>query len=562
MKKQWLPCLLLLLLCAQCFSITVVNSFDGRDVVSGIYYAAVKNDTIIFATPSSTAQSIYAQVGSNQNVLLIQSTTTPVIAGLADGLTSQGDTVQTIQSDDPMQTNMNLAALSGASKFVIVDPVYGYNTVSALAYAKLNGMYLLFVDQSNADLVASFMKNQSVVSVLIYGYVDQAVINSLNSQGLPYTQINNGDKFADNMQLDDMYFAMNPSKKQIILSDGNAFDSTMAAGDDPVLLISPVVPDSVYQYLENKVSTGQISAAMLVDQSYAQTAYNLKTSINKDLGSDKLSVFVKFGQSTGSGGLGQVELFPLPGPTLGLDIDAVQYDTRGQELEVTYNNTGNALEYVKSSIMVYADGAYTATVGDQQPIPIEAGQVFGVSYPVTITSGAVTANITTYFGSSKLSFENGIQTMRDAGDVQFNDTSLLGITGFDKDQATDDLFVTYTNTGNVTEYFTASATIVSNGTSTIINDDNTYTLPPAQGKMVKFPGIATDGVNITASAEYGARQAFLDKTVQKEYVPGQAAAGATGIDPVLLGGAFIILVIIVALYLFFRKGKETKEKKN
>jgi hypothetical protein len=152
--------------------------------------------------------------------------------------------------------------------------------------------------------------------------------------------------------------------------------------------------------------------------------------------------------------------------------------------------------------------------------------------------------------------------MRDAGDVQFNDTSLLGITGFDKDQATDDLFVTYTNTGNVTEYFTASATIVSNGTSTIINDDNTYTLPPAQGKMVKFPGIATDGVNITASAEYGARQAFLDKTVQKEYVPGQAAAGATGIDPVLLGGAFIILVIIVALYLFFRKGKETKEKKN
>jgi hypothetical protein len=540
----------------------VVNSFDGRDVVSGIYYAAVKNDTIIFATPSSTAQSIYAQVGSNQNVLLIQSTTTPVIAGLADGLTSQGDTVQTIQSDDPMQTNMNLAALSGASKFVIVDPVYGYNTVSALAYAKLNGMYLLFVDQSNADLVASFMKNQSVVSVLIYGYVDQAVINSLNSQGLPYTQINNGDKFADNMQLDDMYFAMNPSKKQIILSDGNAFDSTMAAGDDPVLLISPVVPDSVYQYLENKVSTGQISAAMLVDQSYAQTAYNLKTSINKDLGSDKLSVFVKFGQSTGSGGLGQVELFPLPGPTLGLDIDAVQYDTRGQELEVTYNNTGNALEYVKSSIMVYADGAYTATVGDQQPIPIEAGQVFGVSYPVTITSGAVTANITTYFGSSKLSFENGIQTMRDAGDVQFNDTSLLGITGFDKDQATDDLFVTYTNTGNVTEYFTASATIVSNGTSTIINDDNTYTLPPAQGKMVKFPGIATDGVNITASAEYGARQAFLDKTVQKEYVPGQAAAGATGIDPVLLGGAFIILVIIVALYLFFRKGKETKEKKN
>ncbi len=560
MKKLFLACLLVLL-CAQCFSITVVNSFDGRDLVSGIYYAAIKNDTIIFATPASTAQSIYAQVGGNQNVLLVQSTTTPIVAGLANGLTSQGDTVQTIQSGDPMQTNMNLAALSGARKFVIVDPVYGYNTVSALAYAKLNGMYLLFVDQSDSDSAASFMKNQSANGVLIYGYVDQAVINSLNSQGLTYTQINNGDKFADNMQLDDMYFAMNPSKNQIILSDGNAFDSTIAAGDDPVLLISPVVPTSVYQYLEKKVSGGQISAAMLVDQSYAQTAYNLKTSINKDLGSDKLSVFVKFGQTTGSGGMGQVELFPLPGPTLGLDIDAVQYDTQSQELEVTYNNTGNALEYVKSSIMVYADGAYTATVGDQQPFPVEAGQVFGVAYPVTIQSGKVTANITTYFGSSKLSFENGIQTMRDAGNVQFNDTSQLGISGFNKDQVTDDLYVTFTNTGDVTDYFTASATIVANGTSTTINDGNTYTLAPAQGKMVKFPGIATDGVNITASADYGARQAFLDKTVQKEYVPEAAAAAAAGIDPVLVGSVFIILVILVALYLFFNKSKETKEKK-
>ena len=301
-----------LLVCTSSFAMTVVNSLDGRDLVSGIYYSAVTNDTIVFATPASTAQDLYGEIGIGQKITLIQSTTNPVIVGLAAGLTDAGNTVQAIQSDDPMATNLELANMSGTHKFVVVDPVYGYNTVSVLPYAKLNGMYLIFMNTDNAKTAATLMKAQGATDILIYGYVDQTVKDAITTAGLTYREINNGDKFDDNIQIDKLYFAQEPSKHQVILSDGNAFDSTMAAGDDPVLLISQIVPDTVYQYIKGEVANGQVIAAMLVDQSYAQTAYNLKTSINNDLGKKVLSIFVKFGESiTSAGGqMNQVEAVP------------------------------------------------------------------------------------------------------------------------------------------------------------------------------------------------------------------------------------------------------------
>jgi archaellum component FlaF (FlaF/FlaG flagellin family) len=328
----------------------------------------------------------------------------------------------------------------------------------------------------------------------------------------------------------------------------------MAAGDDPIVLISPVVPTSVYQNLENEVKKGQVNAAMLVDQSYAQTAYNLKTSINTDLGKKSLSVFVKFGESaTASGGqMNQVELFPLPGPSLGLSIDAIEYNTVKQDIEVTYSNTGNALEYVQPSMQVLVDGSPVGTVGDEQPFTVQKGQKVGRGYPIKIDQGNVSAKITAYFGSSKKSFENGIQVMMNAGRVQFIDSSSLNITSFNRDKSTDDLFVTFTNTGNVSEYFKAGASVEMNGSSTTINDDNTYQLAPGEGRMVKFPGVAKIGSNITASAQYGARAAFLDKSVQGQYAAQEAPAD------LLMPIVVIVLVILAVAAAFFFMGKKNE----
>ena len=531
----------------------VVNSQDGRDLVSATYYAINTGDRIIFVPPIYNEPVIYGKVGWNGDVLLVQSASAPIMTGMADTLRNRGNTVEVITSSEPYETNRLLAERSGARKFILVDPVYGYNTVAAVAYAKQNGMYLLFADSGQKDAVVNFLKGKNPQGILLYGYMDAEVKDALDANSLAYREINTGDKFDDNMRMLDLYFQQNPSKKQVILSDGNAFEDTITAGDDPLLMISPVVPPSVYNYLKEKASSGRISVGLVVDSEYAQTTYNLKESINRELGEEKLHVLVKFGQSVPSAGsnLFDVDLFPVRGPILGLEIAGAAYNTQTGELEITYRNTGNAVEYVKSRIVVYAGGK-AATVGDEEPFSIIRGQTLGKGYPVKIEEGAIVANITSMFGSSRKSMENGIAALLDAGRVQFVDRSLLEITSFTKDG--DDLFVTYSNAGNSSLYFRADAKVNASGRLINMEDDRVYSIAQGEAKMVKFPGALKGSTGVVAGAYYGAREAFMDKRIEQAYVPEPAFA----MDTTLILGLLVLLLLIVAVYLAFFRGKGKK----
>jgi hypothetical protein len=219
---------------------------------------------------------------------------------------------------------------------------------------------------------------------------------------------------------------------------------------------------------------------------------------------------------------------------------------------VTYENTGDAPEYVKPSIVVFSNLQNIGTVGDEQPFIIEKGRKLGRSYPLRIDSGDVSANITAFYGLSKKSFENGIQTMLSAGRVQFTDSSLLDIKDFNRDKETNDLFVSFANTGNVTAYFKSSAAFDMNGTATTIKDDNTYKLAPGEGRMVKFPGIAKSSTKILVLAEYGAREAFLGKNVQKTFSPSRETGQ---IDIALVIGLALTIIAVVALFMWNMKKK-------
>ena len=131
-----------------------------------------------------------------------------------------------------------------------------------------------------------------------------------------------------------------------------------------------------------------------------------------------------------------VNFFPLPGPVLGLEIEGAEYNTMSGELEITYENTGNALEYVKSQILVYVDGSYAGTVGDEEPFSVGREEKVGIGYPIDVESGDITVNITSYYGSSKKSTEYGIRVIMDAGRVEFTDESAVEITDFTEDTET------------------------------------------------------------------------------------------------------------------------------
>ncbi len=548
--------LLLLLAVSLCFSATVViNSQDGRDVVSGVYYAALKGDRAVFVPPSYSESVTYGKIGWNGEVLLIQSSSNPLITGMANELRNKGNTVEIFSSEEPYAANRLLAEKARATKFILVDPVYGYNTVSALPYAKLNGMYLIFADKGMKNEVISFLRGRGATDILIYGYMDGEIKDALDANGLPYREINTGDKFDDNMELVDRYFSENPSKKQALFSDGNAFEDTIAAGDDPVILISPVIPASVYNFIREKASSGQLKVGMVVDREYAQTAYDLKKSVNSELGQDALHVLVKFGQSVPSAGSGlfDVDLFPVRGPILGLAIRGAQYNTATGQIEITYENTGNALEYVSSRMVVFVDGRQVQTIGDEEPFQVGRGQQLGRGYPISIESGQIALNMTAMYGSSKKSTENGIVVFLDAGRLEYTDRSSLEVSGFTEEQESGDLLVTYYNPGEVASYFRADAAINASGRITRIEDDRLYELSAGEAKIVKFPGVMKDAAGAVAGANYGSRAAFLEKRVEGQYVPAPKSAFDMNLILILL---VALLVAVVGYLLWEKKGKK------
>ena len=558
---KWL--VLALLLLSVGFSTVVVNSLDGRDVVSGVYYAGVIGDKVVFVPPNYDLKIVYAKIGENGNVFLIQSSENPVIVGLQEGLENRGNKVEKYASVEPYAANLELAGKSGAKKFVLVDPVYGYNAVSVLAYAKDNGMYLLFVDKTNMGPVVQFLKGKSPQDILAYGYLDQEVKGALSDNGLTYREINTGDKFEDNLQVAELYMRQNPGKLQAILCDGNAFEDTITAGDDPVLLISQIVPQGTYDFIRQKVSEGKLKVGLVVDKDYAQTAYNLKESINGEVGSDAFSVMVKIGQGAGGGGnLSEVDFFPLRGPSIGLEIQKAEYNTVTKELEITYKDTGNAMEYVKSTAVVLVDGAQAGTVGDEIAFPVGRGELVGKKYPLNVESGEIFVNITSFYGSSSKSLERGIQVALPAGRVEFTDTSALNVSAFAEDKATGDLVVTFRDVGSSKVYFKADAVVYEGNASTKIKDDTVYSLSPNEGQAVKFPGIMKQGGRVVAGANYGSREAFLDKRAEGTYTKQpETAAAEPGIDMTLiLLLVVIVLAGIVAYLLLTKKGKEEKRK--
>lgn len=554
-----------LLMLSVGFSTVVINSLDGRDVVSGVYYAGILGEEVVFVPPSYDINVLYAKIGQNKEVFLIQSAENPVIVGLQDEMERRGNSVEKFVSTDPYSANLELAGKSGARKFVLVDPVYGYNTVSVFAYAKDNGMYLLFVDKANMEPVIDFLEGKGPQDILIYGYLDQEVKASLSDNGLQYREINKGDKFEDNLEVVELYLRQNPDKQQAILCDGNAFEDTITAGADPVILVSPIIPDITYDFIKGKVSEGKLRIGLVVDKEYAQTAYDLKEQINKELGDEEaLTVLVKIGQGSGSGtALQEVDFFPLRGPTVGLRIEKAEYNTATKELEVTYKDTGNAMEYVKSTIIVFVDGAQKTSVGDETAFTIGRGELVGKKYPLEVESGEIVVNITSLFGTSSRSFENGIQVVLPAGKVQFTDGSALNVSAFAEDKATGDLMVTFRNTGSGAVYFKADAVVYSGDAGSVkVKDDTVYSLSPNEGQAVKFPGIMGQGDRVVAGANYGSREAFLEKRAEGEYVkaPEEAAPAGPAVDMTMILLLVVIVLVGVVAYLVLTKKEGKKEE--
>ena len=198
--KLAVPFILFLALLPLAHGLTViVNSDDWMDVYSGMHYANLEGFTGKFMTSKRYATVIEGTVPKTEKIMVIESSKIPFTVNLAGSLRRSGYEAATIYASGGRATNIELAKLANVTNYVVIDPSYGYNAISVVPYALLTDSYVLFADRTNIDQVVTFLNNNQVDKLLLYGFLDEGLVEKL-AVFSPET-ISEGNRYKNNIEI-------------------------------------------------------------------------------------------------------------------------------------------------------------------------------------------------------------------------------------------------------------------------------------------------------------------------------------------------------------------------
>jgi hypothetical protein len=556
--------LLLALTLSFAESFVAINSVDGRDVLSGIYYANVKGLPVKFIPMVGGDTDLFAiKVGPNHDILLIQGAL-PVTGFVENALREKNNTIELYASADGEATNMALARRSGATSFIIVDSAYSDGALSVLPYATLTNSYVLLSNKDNAAQIKDIVAGKKVT---IFGYVDQEVKDQLESLNPEY--IGKGeDKYEDNTIL--VKKTMHDfSLKRVIISDGSFIEDSMT-GSIPLLLSGRIVPTMTFNLVKEGVREGWFTEVLLVGNdpsvSLVTPVYDMRGRINSQiLSSEGLNksfiITVKFAQvvpSLGSGAL-LLDTFPLPAYKPKLSISEVAYNTEGKKLMVRVDNLGEGAAFYDMETHVRVDGADYAVLTETTPKLIERAEEQGSEFALdlsTIPEGKVTANIVSKYGASKNSLDTFVIYDSELTTISFIDNSNVTVQNARYDPDKKALLVTMRNNGNQTVFVSSGISLLLGGLMTNITSPTVREIAPGSILVEEYPVEMTEAdikanKETLVSVDYGARRGFLGKHGQFAMPLEQA-----GFPVMIVGGLLLLIILaIVAYYVFGRKKK-------
>lgn len=552
MRKIFIIAVLLLLLLPSALAIdrVISNSPDWHDVYSSMLFATLKGVPSHFLTSQKHGAILpYSIPKTDDNLLVVSSRTKPYVVGYGNFLESKGYNV--VEDMVTRDANLDLAnRLTNITKFVVIDPAYGYNALSAGPYAAVSNSYVLFADSRNINDVVDFLSGRTVDQLLLFGQLDREVKDSLAQFG-PET-INEGDRFSNNLAMVDRY-ADYADLKQVILTNGEFLEQSLMSGQDPVLFIGKAhVPEIVQEYVQSH----NIEVGILVGNELIGTA----TFVRRQLG---ISVFVKFAQGarTPQGAIAQVEdldRFPMPSYQVQLEIQSISYNQATRSLEVTYRNPVDLGVYLKSTISI-TGGNESITLGDNEALFLDKGGVKTVVYtadvdgnPLFLDKGTeYMAELLTIYGEGPKSLENSLQAKVPISFIDVMDDSVVEITGLYYDKSKGAFMVTVKNTGTVDAYVQPEIVdLMINGEAVTVASDSVEKLAPGEEKKIPVSVEMADAdfeenPMIHVRAFYGERELALIKMTEKSFA---LEFGGFPTGKIIL---YAVIVLILFLILFF-----------
>lgn len=536
----------------------ISNSGDWTEVYSAMLYANLKGEIGYFLTSPQHATIIpFAIPKDVDGVEVVTSRSTPYAAGYKSLLEIDG--FRNVEEIRETNINIALGERLTVTKFVVIDPTYGYNAMSVAPLAALGDYYVLFANRRNIAQINNFLQDRTINELVLYGQLDREVKDSL-SQFNPET-INTGDRFDNNIAVVKKYQELHKRlngdyRKQAILSNGEFIESSLMSGADPVLFIGfSNVPDQTREY----ISESPLEVGTLVGNELIGTA----TFIRRQTG---LSVFVKFGQGsrTPTGAIAQVEdldRFPIPRYNLDLGIVAISLNTATNKLEVTYQNKAPLATYFQAISLLLNDGTQTFNIPvEETPLFIDGNYFKTITYDLVDEDGNVlnpqgdklSAQITTIYGESPKSLELTLIANATVSKVSVIDDTNIDIVDVAYQKSGSKFMISVKNTGDVTTYTSIELLdIYVNGEYLIFSSDEIVKIEPGKTKKITVTTTMTEedipeNPEVIVRANYGQRENALTKSKQQTFEFKYASLDLTYL--VAIG-----LIIILLLLIFLRK---------
>jgi hypothetical protein len=535
----------------QEFSYLISNSEDWRDVYSVMHYSTLTGVGSDFLASTRHGPLLLGGISKDNDIRVISSDSRFVI-NYADQIISEGFR----GADEVVMDNANIELvedLPEINDFIVVDNTYGYGAISAAPYAVVKKAWVFLANRANIDDIDAVLSNREVDEVMIYGFVDREVRETLEKYD-PVV-IDNGDRFEDNVEIVKKYLELKPSE-QVTLSNGEFIEKSLMSGNEPILFTGKEnVPEQIGEYIKNS----DIKVGVLVGADLVGTATNIRRTTG-------ISVIVKFarGARSPTGAIAAVEgldLFYLPIPVVKLELHSAKYNRATSQLELTYKSESNVPVFFKGTITPETESGERQRIGDVDPIFVAPGAYKTVSYPdLDFQDEEFSLNVFTLYGDSPSALEKVLERRIEVENINVIDRCEMSIEGIKYSKPKDAFVIKIKNNAEITCYADAEIEkIIIDRKEQTLGSLGSVAVAPGKTEKIFIEGELSDEdlsensfVNIIAY--YGEREDNLVKILK-----GRFELGIETISYATIGMIVLILIVIaslVFLIIFWKRRKD------
>jgi hypothetical protein len=560
MKKRRLMLALFLImllaptLLAADFTHVISNSEDWRDVYSSLLLASLEGTGSDFLVSTSHGQVLLNGINQGNDLFIVSSKQKPFVFNYPSIIESRDyRSVEEIEVDS---ANLELIEeIPNVNNFIIVGDSFGYNAVSAVPYAIITDSWVFLANRANIGEIENILSRRDVNKILIYGYVDSEVTETLSSYNPEI--INTGDRFQDNINLVEKY-SEKSSIGQVVLTNGEFIEKEIMQGKNPILFTGKQnVPDAIADYIKSS----DINVGVLIGNDLIGAATNIRKSTG-------ISVMVKFarGSRENTAGIAAVEgldLFHLPVPVLSLEIYSIKYNKATSQLEVTYRSGSNMPAYFKGTFTLIS-GLEEVRVGDLEPVFISPGDFKTVVYDgVDIPGEEITAEYFTIYGESSKSLDRILEGSYEVGIVDVLDGCQLDVKYVKYNKQEKAFMVKIENLADVECWVDIEIRdILVNNIEQTIGTEGSENVLPGKTKKIFIPQRMTqedldENTFVDLVAYYGERRESLVNLFKGRFeLDTQKFTFLTYLIFILI----IVIIILLALFLIARRRDEDDEE--